>query len=69
VLQIVDHIRAQMRSDLAPEVLNEPVKEIREQHLDASKAQRRLGWRPRFGLDDGLARTIGWYRNYLLGAS
>jgi CDP-glucose 4,6-dehydratase len=39
--------------------------EIRSQYLDASKARRLLGWRPRFNLDEGLAETIAWYRNYL----
>ena len=29
---------------------------------DSSKAQRLLGWRPRVTLDDGLARTIEFYR-------
>jgi len=30
--------------------------------LDTSKAERLLGWRAETSLDDGLRRTIGWYR-------
>ncbi len=65
VMQLVDAIRAGMESRLEPIVLNEASNEIREQHLDSSKAQKRLNWRPRFGVEEGLPRTIEWYRNYL----
>jgi GDP-L-fucose synthase len=30
--------------------------------LDTSRAARLLGWRARTGLDEGLAKTIAWYR-------
>ncbi|MEW6553671.1 MAG: NAD-dependent epimerase/dehydratase family protein [Actinomycetota bacterium] len=33
--------------------------------LDASKAARVLGWTPRTSLQDGLARTVEWYRQNL----
>lgn len=50
------------RSDLVPEIQNQASHEIREQFLDATKAKQRLGWNPRFTLDEGLAQTFGWYR-------
>lgn len=55
------------RSDLRPVVQNIASAEIREQYLDASKARERLGWTPRYGLDEGLRRTIEWYRHLLGG--
>jgi CDP-glucose 4,6-dehydratase len=36
--------------------------------LDSSKARAQLGWRPRWHLDDALARTTEWYRQYDQGA-
>lgn len=60
------------RSDLEPVVQNVASAEIREQYLDAGKARARLGWAPRYGMDEGLRRTIEWYREYLaheIGAS
>jgi hypothetical protein len=30
--------------------------------LDTAKARQQLGWRPRWGLEEGLDRTIRWYR-------
>jgi CDP-glucose 4,6-dehydratase len=53
-----------MRSDLVPDVLSEAVHEIRVQRLDAGRARSELGWAPRFDLDEGLRRTIAWYRRF-----
>lgn len=33
--------------------------------LDARKAQRMLGWTPRWSLDTGLQKTASWYRDVL----
>ena len=37
-------------------------REIDAQYLSAEKAQARLGWRAEVSLDEGLRRTIEWYR-------
>jgi CDP-glucose 4,6-dehydratase len=37
--------------------------------LDAGKAHERLGWRPRWTVDDALAATVDWYRQFLAGRS
>ena len=37
--------------------------EMRIPNVD--KARSQLGWEPRVDLDDGLARTIAWYREFL----
>jgi CDP-glucose 4,6-dehydratase len=39
--------------------------EIDRQWLDATKAKKVLGWGPKVGLEQGLARTIAWYREAL----
>jgi CDP-glucose 4,6-dehydratase len=36
--------------------------------LDSSKARARLGWAPRWSLDEALARTVHWYRAFHQGA-
>jgi len=68
VLQLVERILALMRSKLKPEVQNKASNEIRYQYLSAAKARRVLGWRPLFTLDEGLKKTIKWYKDFL-GAS
>lgn len=65
VRELVDKILAAMGSSLVPEVRDEAQREIRHQYLSAEKARRRLDWKPLFTLDEGLARTIEWYREHL----
>lgn len=65
VIDLVDRILELMKSSLQPDVRNEAVNEIREQYLSARKAREVLGWKPLFTLDDGLQRTIDWYRGLL----
>jgi CDP-glucose 4,6-dehydratase len=36
--------------------------EIPVQCLDSAKARRELGWKPEIGFDEGLKRTVEWYR-------
>jgi CDP-glucose 4,6-dehydratase len=52
---------------LEPRVLLERKieREIDAQYLSAVKAEARLGWRAKVDLDEGLKRTIEWYRENL----
>ena len=38
--------------------------EIDKQYLSSEKAETRLGWNAEVSLEDGLERTIEWYRSY-----
>ncbi|HXF78964.1 MAG TPA: NAD-dependent epimerase/dehydratase family protein [Usitatibacter sp.] len=70
MLELTDKILAMMgRADLRPVVRNTASAEIREQYLDAGKARKVLGWKPRHGMDEGLRRTIDWYVNFLTEAA
>ncbi len=64
VLELVERMMKIMGSDLKPIIRNEASNEIRRQYLSASKAQQMLGWRPRFTLDEGLRKTIDWYKDF-----
>ena len=65
VLEIVERIIALMRSKLKPIIRNEANNEIREQYLSSLKARKLLKWKPLFSLDEGLKRTISWYRDFI----
>lgn len=65
VLDLVHKIRHIIGSSLEPIILNEASNEIKHQYLSAEKARRMLGWQPLFTLDEGLTRTIRWYRAFL----
>lgn len=65
VSEMVARILKAMGSRLKPEIRNEASHEIREQYLDASRARNTLGWSAMYTLDEGLAETIDWYRDFL----
>jgi CDP-glucose 4,6-dehydratase len=69
VSDLARRILDQMGSPLEPDIRNEASHEIRHQYLSAEKARRMLGWRPMFSLDEGLRRTIDWYRSFLGAAA
>ena len=65
VLEMVQAVlRAAEREDLSPEIRDTAEAEIRKQYLDATKARRELGWSARFSLEEGLDRTVEWYRAF-----
>jgi CDP-glucose 4,6-dehydratase len=65
VLELVNAILAKMGSRLKPEILNQASNEIRHQFLSAARARKELKWEPMFTLDQGLEKTIAWYREAL----
>ena len=67
VLDLVRRILDLMGSKLLPDVRNEAQNEIRNQYLSAARARGELGWKPQFELEDGLRKTIDWYREHFNG--
>lgn len=65
VLGIVQKILKLMDCNLEPEILNQAPNEILHQYLSAEKARQMLAWRPQFSLEEGLVKTISWYRDCL----
>lgn len=64
VLGIVEKILGLMNSNLKPDIRNETTNEIHHQYLSAKKARKILNWYPLFTLDEGLKKTIDWYREF-----
>jgi len=64
VLELVQTVLSELKSDLKPIIKGENHGEIQSQYLDSSKARNVLNWTPKFGLDEGLRKTIQWYKNY-----
>jgi CDP-glucose 4,6-dehydratase len=65
VLDLVNRLIQLMGSSLTPDVRNEASHEIKHQYLSAEKARKVLDWHPLFTLEDGLARTVKWYEEFL----
>jgi CDP-glucose 4,6-dehydratase len=70
VLEVVACISELMgKQHIRPDILNEVRNEIPAQVLATERARARLGWCPRYGLAEGLAETIDWYRAFLADAA
>jgi CDP-glucose 4,6-dehydratase len=66
VRDVVARICALAGTDVAPDVRGSgtPDGEIDRQYVDASKLRALTGWEPRVELDEGLRRTLDWYREH-----
>lgn len=66
VLEIVETITRLAGTGVEPEIRGSgnPEGEIERQYVDSSRLRELTGWRPEFSLEDGLARTIDWYRDH-----
>ncbi|MCI0661106.1 MAG: GDP-mannose 4,6-dehydratase [Acidobacteria bacterium] len=71
MLDLVKRIIRLSGKDLEPHVMLQRKidHEIDAQFLSAEKAEKKLGWRAEISLDEGLRRTIEWYREYEAGQS
>jgi len=73
VLEVVELICRLAGTQLEPEILGRgtPRGEIDRQWVDDSKLRELTGWQPSVTLEEGLARTIEWYREHpeLTGAA
>lgn len=63
--EMVERIAQVMGVAVEPVVLDAARGEIVAQALSAARARRLLGWQPQVGLEEGLRRTVAWYREFL----
>ncbi len=66
VREVVDLICRLAGTDVEPDIrgTGTPEGEIDRQYVDASKLGELTGWRPEVDLEEGLRRTVDWYRNH-----
>ena len=63
-LEIVASIKKLMKSDIEPVVANTARSEIPKQYLSSEKAETMLGWKSKYEYEDGLKKTVEWYKAY-----
>ncbi len=65
-LEVVEAILRVAGSGLAPEIKGTgvPEGEIERQVIDSSRLEAATGWRATTPLEEGLARTLAWYREH-----
>ncbi len=66
VFELTRRILVLMDSNLKPKILNEADNEILKQLLNADKARNILKWSPLFTLEQGLDKTIDWYKAFFV---
>jgi len=64
VLMLVKKIFKLTRSKGKFMILDNAKYEIPHQCLASNKARRALGWKPRVSLEDGINKTIAWYKGF-----
>ena len=63
-LALVEKVLELMGSPLKPRILATATNEIPHQYLSAAKARSVLQWKPRHSLEEGLNKTIDWYKDF-----
>ncbi|MDH5580241.1 MAG: GDP-mannose 4,6-dehydratase, partial [Betaproteobacteria bacterium] len=69
ILEFAERIRALTGSTAPIEFRPLPVDDPKTRQPDITKARELLGWEPRVPLDEGLSRTIDYFRELLVAAS
>lgn len=64
VTEMVNKVLKAMNSDQRPVILNQASNEIKHQYLSAKKAREALGWKPKYTPEEGLKRTVKWYKDF-----
>jgi dTDP-glucose 4,6-dehydratase len=63
VLHIAETIRSLAGSDSEIVFIPRPIDDPSVRQPDITLARRELGWEPRIGFEDGLSRTVEWFRS------
>lgn len=69
VLRIAQDVIAACGSTSPVELVPRPEDDPRVRRPDTSRARELLGWEPRVGWDEGLARTVEWFRAELAASA
>jgi dTDP-glucose 4,6-dehydratase len=64
VLHLAETIKRITGSDSEITFIERPVDDPSIRQPDITFAKRELGWEPTVGFEDGLTRTIGWFREH-----
>jgi nucleoside-diphosphate-sugar epimerase len=61
--QLAEKINIELGTDIEPEHKDERAGDVKHSLADISKAERLLGYKPLVGFDEGLKKTIEFYKN------
>ena len=67
--QLFASVKREVGSSLEPNYSNPRAGDVRDSQADIAKAQRLLGYTPSVSFEDGLGRTVTWYRESMVTKS
>jgi len=67
--QLFAIVKREVGSSLEPDYSNPRAGDVRDSQADIGKAQRLLGYTPIVSFEDGLGRTVTWYRESMVTKS
>ena len=63
--QVVEKLNFALDKSIDPEKIENPRdKYVKEHRADISKAKKLLDWRPRYSFEEGLQKTVDYYREH-----
>jgi UDP-glucose 4-epimerase len=62
LLELVARLNKQLGTDLEPSFLPARAGDVKHSRADVALAQQLMGYTPIVSFEEGLARTIAWYR-------
>jgi len=64
VLEVVEKVSKVMNKKIDVKVLDKAKNEIRDQYLSSEKAKKVLNWEAKHSFEEGVKKTIDWYKKY-----
>ena len=64
--QLFETVKSKVGSQLQPTYAEPRAGDVRDSQADISKAERLLGYSPSVSFDEGLGRTVAWYRESMV---
>ncbi len=66
VIDVVENISKAMGKKIKYKILDKAKKEIKAQYLSSEKAKKILGWEAKYSFEEGIKKTIEWYKDYFM---
>ena len=63
--QVIDTVQKALGTKIKPIIGKPKPGEVYRFYLDCRKAKRILGWEPKIKFEDGIKRTVGYYKDFV----
>lgn len=60
--ELFEMVREEIGVQAKPDNREDVVDVVKRNALDASRAKKKLGWKPEISLEEGIEKTVSWYR-------